>query len=99
MGSVVSIIIYLVLMTQIGTEALITGIIFSLISIAYYLLKTRVFKKDTADVDMASLVEKDYAVPGEAEAVKMKHSYYIWMTAGIGASLIALGLYLVPRFL
>jgi APA family basic amino acid/polyamine antiporter len=98
-GSVVSIIIYFVLITQIGTEALITGIIFSLISIVYYLLKTRVFKKDIADVDIAALVDKDYEAPGEAEAVKMKHSYYIWMAVGIGASLVAVGLYLVPRLL
>lgn len=90
LGALVSIIIYFILMTQIGTEALVSGIIFCAISITFYLVKTRIKNVQTNDVDINELIEENYEVPSEEEEKKMKTEYKVWMAIGILLTIIAL---------
>jgi APA family basic amino acid/polyamine antiporter len=97
-GAIVSIGIYLVLMSQIGTEALITGGALCAASIIFYVLYAR-RKGRTVSLESS----EDYTVaieePTADEQKKMNKEYRIWKVISITAFAIAALVFVVPLFI
>ncbi len=93
-GAVISIILYAVLMSQIGIEALYTGIGFSVFATLFYLVKTRIFKGEIyeAAIDTYTLPDMDIEPPAD-EKKKMDRSFKIWLSGAVAVASIAILLY------
>ena len=94
-GAVVSIALYAVLVSQIGTEALIIGIIYTAAATAFYLIKTRVFKGEVKEETIDSMVLEEMPEPPADEKKKMDITFWIWISVAVGAAAFTIILYLV----
>lgn len=94
-GAVISIGIYLVMMTQLDTDALITGVIYCVVGLVIYAVCAKVHGTRAIDVNAV----QDTSEPTPAERAKMDREFHIWIAAAaIGCALVAL-LYLLPSVL
>ena len=94
-GAVISIIIYLVMMTQLDTDALVTGVIYCVVGLVIYEVCAKVYGTRAIDVNAV----QDTSEPTPAERAKMDREFHIWIAAAaIGCALVAL-LYLLPSVL
>ena len=95
-GAVLSIIFYVVLMSQIGSEALYTGIGFSVFATIFYLVKTRVLKGSVfeAAIDTFMLSDMDIEPVGD-EKKKMERSFKIWLSGALAVAAVAILLFIV----
>ena len=94
-GAVISIGIYLVMMTQLDTDALVTGVIYCVVGLVIYAVCAKVHGTRAIDVNAV----QDTSEPTPAERAKMDREFHIWIAAAaIGCALVAL-LYLLPSVL
>ena len=94
-GAVISIVIYLVMMTQLDTDALVTGVIYCVVGLVIYAVCAKVYGTRAIDVNAV----QDTSEPTPAERAKMDREFHIWIAAAaIGCALVAL-LYLLPNLL
>ena len=94
-GAVISIVIYLVMMTQLDTDALVTGVIYCVVGLVIYGVCAKVYGTRAIDVNAV----QDTSEPTPAERAKMDREFHIWIAAAaIGCALVAL-LYLLPSVL
>ena len=94
-GAVISIGIYLVMMTQLDTDALVTGVIYCVVGLVIYAVCAKVYGMRAIDVNAV----QDTSEPTPAERAKMDREFHIWIAAAaIGCALVAL-LYLLPNLL
>ena len=94
-GAVISIVIYLVMMTQLDTDALVTGVIYCVVGLVIYGVCAKVYGTRAIDVNAV----QDTSEPTPAERAKMDREFHIWIAAAaIGCALVAL-LYLLPNLL
>ncbi|MCL2494012.1 MAG: amino acid permease [Clostridiales bacterium] len=94
-GAVVSIVIYAVLISQIGTDALITGIIYTAAVTVFYLVKTRVFKGSVTEVNIDELLLEEMPDPPPDEKKKMDRSFRLWLTIAVAAAAFVIIMYVV----
>lgn len=91
-GAMISIVIYLVMMTQLDTDALVTGVIYCVVGLVIYAVCAKVYGTRAIDVNAV----QDTSEPTPAERAKMDREFHIWIAAAaIGCALVAL-LYLLP---
>ena len=94
-GAVISIVIYLVMMTQLDTEALITGVIYCVVGLFIYAVCAKAYGPHTIDVNAVQATND----PTPAERTKMDREFHVWIAAAaIGCALVAV-LYLLPTIL
>ena len=91
-GAVVSIAIYVVMMTQLDTEALVTGVIYCVVGLVIYAACAKVYGPRTIDVNAA----QDATEPTPAERAKMDREFHIWIAAATAGCALVAALYLLP---
>lgn len=91
-GAPISVIIYLVMMTQLVPEALITGVIWCVVGLVIFAACTAKYGKP-AELDLASAQTAD---PDPAERAKMDREFRIWSIVTVVAVVVAIALYAVP---
>ena len=93
-GAPVSIAIYVLMMTQLDREALITGVIWCVLGLIIYGVCRRKYKDDvTADISSVIMEEE---IPTAEEKRKMDKEFRIWSIVVTCAVIIALVAYVVP---
>lgn len=93
-GAPISVIIYLVMMTQLDKEALVTGVIWCVLGpIIYAFCRKRYQSDETKEVDRL-IVEEEIPTPQERQ--KMDKEFKIWRTVVICAVVIAAAAYVIP---
>ena len=96
-GVPVSIIIYLIMMTQLNSEALWTGIVWCALGLIIFFICRRKYG-DSGDEELSKLI-MTHDNPAPEEKAKMDKEYRIWKTiVGIACAAAAL-LYIVPLIL
>lgn len=96
-GVPVSMVIYLIMMTQLNSEALWTGIAWSVLGLIIFFFCRQKYK-DSSDEELSKLI-MTHDTPAPEEKAKMDKEYRIWKTVvGIACAAAAL-LYIVPLFL
>jgi hypothetical protein len=88
----------LVLISQIGIEALLTGVGFSVVATIFYLIKTRVFKDEIKEVNVDTLLLNETEEPSADERKRMGRSFRIWLICAVSVAALAIILYLVAFF-
>ena len=94
-GAPVSVVIYLVMMTQLVPEALVTGVVWCVLGLAVYAVCTRKYGAPER-LDPAAVATED---PAPAERAKMDREFHIWAGVTAVAVVIAIGLYALPMLL
>ncbi|WP_303857341.1 APC family permease [Aminicella lysinilytica] len=93
-GVPVSIIIYVVMMTQLSTYALISGVIWCAIGlIIYYICRAKYGEME--DVKLNDVVLRE-EIPSPEEKTRMDKEYKLWGTIVLIACIIAITLYVIP---
>ena len=93
-GVPVSIIIYVIMMTQLDTYALVSGVIWCVIGlIIYYICRARY--GEIADPKLEALVLHE-EIPTPAEKKAMDKEYKLWGTIVAVACAVAVALYVIP---
>lgn len=97
-GVPVSIVIYAVMMSQLGTEPLVVGAAWCILGLAVFYVCQARYGKPTP-VSVAEALPGANEVPAAAEAAKMDREYRIWkVVVAVACAIVAL-LYLVPLML
>lgn len=94
-GVPVSIVIYVIMMTQLVPEALITGVIWCVVGLVLYAICRAKYKA----AEGLALAEIEESNPDEAEQAKMDREYHIWIGFTAVAVVVAIALYAVPMVL
>ena len=94
-GAPVSVVIYVVMMTQLVPEALITGVVWCVIGLVIFAVCTRVYGKP-AEIDPADAATDE---PSPEVRAKMDREFRIWTIATVVAVVVAIGLYALPMLL
>ena len=93
-GAPISVIIYLVMMTQLDKEALVTGVIWCVLGLIIYAFCRKRYQSDeTKEVDRLIMEEE---IPTPQERQKMDKEFKIWRTVVICAVVIAAAAYVIP---
>ena len=93
-GAPVSIAIYVLMMTQLDREALITGVIWCVLGLIIYGV-CRIKYKDDVTADISSVIMEE-EIPTAEEKRKMDKEFRIWSIVVTCAVIIALVAYVVP---
>ncbi len=93
-GVPVSIIIYVIMMTQLDRSAIVTGVIWCVVGLVIYYICRRVYG-DAEGTQLDAYVMEEQS-PSDAERAKMDREYRIWRGVVIAACIIAIALYVVP---
>lgn len=91
-GAPVSVVIYLVMMTQLATEALVTGVIWCVVGLVIYAVCRKVYGAPE-QLDLAAVETGD---PEPEERAKMDREFRIWAVVTAVAVVVAIGLYALP---
>ena len=91
-GAPVSVVIYLVMMTQLATEALVTGVIWCVVGLVIYAVCRKVYGAPE-QLDLAAVETGD---PEPEERAKMDREFRIWVAVTAVAVVVAIGLYALP---
>lgn len=95
-GAPISVIIYILMMTQLDKNALITGVIWCVLGLIFYAICQAKYKSNnTADIDRAVMAQE---VPGDPEKRKMDKEFKIWAIVVGCAVVIVMLLYIIPFF-
>jgi APA family basic amino acid/polyamine antiporter len=94
-GAIISIALYLVLMSQIGREAMITGIIYTAAVMIFYFVRTKVFKAEAYEAETETFVLSEIEVPSTEEKRRMDRSFRWWLSWSIIAAAGAITLYII----
>lgn len=92
-GAPVSVIIYIVMITQLEQEALITGVVWCALGLVVYGVCRRMYK-DEENEDEAGVLQPE--IPSPEEKKKMDREFNIWKTVVAAAVIIVLFAYVVP---
>ena len=92
-GAPVSVIIYIVMITQIEREALITGVVWCALGLVVYGVCRRMYK-DEENEEEAGVLQPE--IPSPEEKKKMDREFNIWKTVVAAAVIIVLFAYVVP---
>ncbi len=93
-GAPLSVIIYIVMMTQLDREALVTGVIWCALGLIIYAICQKKYKDDsTVEVDRGVMEEE---IPSPEEKQKMDKEFKIWSIVVACAVVIVIVAYLVP---
>ena len=94
-GAPVSMVIYVVMLTQLGTDAIVTGVIWCMLGLAIY-LGCRLHYGVPAKADYRIPETDD---PSTAEQKKMDREYHIWIGVVVAGIAIIAAMYLVPALM
>ncbi len=94
-GAPVSMVIYVVMLTQLGTDAIVTGVIWCVLGLAIY-LGCRLHYGVSAKTDYRIPETDD---PSAAEQKKMDREYHIWIGVVVAGIVIIAAMYLVPALM
>lgn len=92
-GAPVSVIIYIVMITQLEREALITGVVWCAFGLVVYGVCRRMYK-DEENEEEAGVLQPE--IPSPEEKKKMDREFNIWKTVVAAAVIIVLLAYVVP---
>lgn len=92
-GAPVSVIIYIVMITQLEQEALITGVVWCALGLVVYGVCRRMYK-DEENEEEAGVLQPE--IPSPEEMKKMDREFNIWKTVVAAAVIIVLFAYVVP---
>lgn len=92
-GAPVSVIIYIVMITQLEREALITGVVWCVLGLVVYGVCRRMYK-DEENEEEAGVLQPE--IPSPEEKKKMDREFNIWKTVVAAAVIIVLFAYVVP---
>lgn len=92
-GAPVSVIIYIVMITQLEQEALITGVVWCALGLVVYGVCRRMYK-DEENEEEAGVLRPE--IPSPEEKKKMDREFNIWKTVVAAAVIIVLFAYVVP---
>ncbi len=92
-GAPVSVIIYIVMITQLEREALITGVVWCALGLVVYGVCRRMYK-DEENEEEAGVLQPE--IPSPEEKKKMDREFNIWKTVVAAAVIIVLFAYVVP---
>lgn len=92
-GAPVSVIIYIVMITQLEQEALITGVVWCVLGMVVYGVCRRMYK-DEENEEEAGVLQPE--IPSPEEKKKMDREFIIWKTVVAAAVIIVLFAYVVP---
>lgn len=92
-GAPVSVIIYIVMITQLEQEALITGVVWCALGLVVYGVCRRMYK-DEENEEEAGVLQPE--IPSLEEKKKMDREFNIWKTVVAAAVIIVLFAYVVP---
>lgn len=92
-GAPVSVIIYIVMITQLEQEALITGVVWCALGLVVYGVCRRMYK-DEENEEEAGVLQPE--IPSPEEKKKMDREFNIWKTVVAAAVIIVLFAYVVP---
>lgn len=92
-GAPVSVIIYIVMITQLEQEALITGVVWCVLGLVVYGVCRRMYK-DEENEEEAGVLQPE--IPSPEEKKKMDREFNIWKTVVAAAVIIVLFAYVVP---
>lgn len=95
-GAPVSVVIYVIMMTQLEKEALITGVIWCVLGLGVYGICRKKYGESKEEEELQILKEE---IPSLSEKEKMDREFKIWCTIVIVAVLFVLGLYVFPFLL
>ena len=93
-GAPVSIAIYVLMMTQLDREALITGVIWCILGLIIYGVCRTKYKNDVTE-DLSKVIMEE-EIPTPEEKQKMDREFKIWTIVVACAVVIALVAYVVP---
>lgn len=94
-GAPVSVVIYLVMMTQLAPEAIVTGIVWCAVGLAVYFVCRRKY----GDGDSPELSEVLTEEPGAEERAKMDREFRVWSVVTAVVVAVAIALYAIPALL
>lgn len=89
-GAPISMIIYVVMMTQLDTEALITGIVWCVLGLVVYAVCRRRYGESTPEEPLISVPE-----PDAAERASMDREFHIWTVVTVVGLAAVLALYVL----
>ena len=94
-GAPISVVIYFVMMTQLVSEAIITGVVWCVVGLLVYAVCRKIYSEvESPSPDMVATEE-----PPAQEKTKMDREFRIWSVATFVVVVIALALYVVPLLL
>lgn len=93
-GAPVSIIIYLVMMTQLDLDAVATGIIWCVLGLVIYAICRKRYASEIAPIAVLEPVE-----PSASERASMDREFHVWIAVVAVAFCVVIALYLVPALL
>lgn len=95
-GAPISVIIYILMMTQLDKMALLTGAVWCILGLIIYACCRKLYGADsTAEIDKAVMAQES---PAPAEQAKMDREFKIWAVIVACAVIIVLLLYIMPFF-
>ena len=98
-GTIISIAIYMIMITQLGSSAIISGIIWSVLGMVLYFGYQSYKKgKGVTEAQELQLVQVEFEDPPEEEKVKMDREYKVWRSIVWVAVVVSVALYVIPYF-
>lgn len=94
-GAPVSVVIYLVMMTQLAPEAIVTGIVWCAVGLVVYFVCRRKY----GEGDSPELSEVLTEEPGAEERAKMDREFRVWSVVTAVVVVVAIALYAIPALL
>lgn len=94
-GAPASAVIYLVMMTQLAPEAIVTGVLWCAVGLAVFAVCRR-RRGDEGTPDLAAVTTEE---PSAEERTRMDREFRVWAAATCVAVVVALALYAVPHLL
>ena len=94
-GAPVSVIIYIVMMTQLVPEALITGVVWCVVGLIIFAICRKVYQS----AESPELSDVTTEEPSPEEKAKMDREFKIWAVVTVVVVVVAIALYLVPMLL
>lgn len=95
-GAPISVVLYVIMMTQLDRDALITGIIWSVLGLIIYFICQKKYGKISTESLDAEIMHED--VPSPEEKAKMDKEFKIWSIVVGCAVVLAILAYVIPFF-
>ncbi|NLZ52435.1 MAG: amino acid permease [Thermoanaerobacteraceae bacterium] len=96
-GAVISILAYLVMTTQLDREAVITGILWSVVGLFLYYIWTRAKSDEEMPLDLPNAMQELPEHPPAKELERLNREYFIWRNIVGIAFILSISLYFLPH--
>ncbi len=90
-GAPICIVIYLIMMTQLDSDAIVTGIIWCVAGLVIYAICRKKYGSSIVETPSVAIVE-----PDAGERSKMDREFRIWTIVTVAAVVVVLAMYIVP---